>query len=112
MMLRGAAMASKGMSSLISAILLDKRARHAEAKVWVRTWRGSMVDRYTKAVLTVIAAALVAIVVQNSINSSAAQGPNVPKVQVCDAGGNCVSVLQNKKGIISLNVTPTNPYLR
>jgi hypothetical protein len=32
-----------------------------------------MVDRYTKAVLTVIAAALVAIVVQNGLASAAAQ---------------------------------------
>jgi len=37
-----------------------------------------MVDRYTKAVLTVIAAALVAIVVQNCISSSAAQTASVP----------------------------------
>jgi len=43
----------------------------------------SMVDRYTKALLTVIAAALVSIVVQNSISSSAAQS-QIQKVQTCD----------------------------
>jgi hypothetical protein len=69
-----------------------------------------MVDRYTKAVLTVIAAALVTIVVQNSISSSAAQSSTVPKVQVCDAWGNCASLLRSKKGFTSLNVTPSNPY--
>jgi len=69
-----------------------------------------MVDRYTKAVLTVIAAALVAIVVQNCISSSAAQTASVPKVQVCDGWGNCASLIRSKKGFTSLNVTPTNPY--
>ena len=52
-----------------------------------------MVDRYTRAVLTVIAAALVTTVVQNSISSSAAQSSSIPRVQVCDAWGNCASVL-------------------
>ena len=70
----------------------------------------TVVDRYTKAVLTVIAAALVAIVVQNSIGSSEAQSSNIPRVQVCDAWGNCASLLKIKKGFTSLNVTPTTPY--
>jgi hypothetical protein len=49
-----------------------------------------MFDRYTKAVLTVIAAALVAIVAQNAISPLKAQGEAPPqKVQMCDAGGNC-----------------------
>jgi hypothetical protein len=69
-----------------------------------------VVDRYTKAVLTVIAAALVALVVQNSIRSAGAQTSNIPRVQVCDAWGNCASVIRSKKGYISLNVTPTTPY--
>jgi hypothetical protein len=67
---------------------------------------GSIVDRYTKTVLTVIAAALVTIAGQNSISSSAAQSSSIPRVQVCDAWGNCASVLRSKKGYTSLNVTP------
>jgi hypothetical protein len=71
-----------------------------------------MVDRYTKAVLTVIAAALVTIAAQHSISPSTAQPFTVPNVQICDARGNCASVLNNSKGWYSLNVTPTNPYIR
>lgn len=71
-----------------------------------------MVDRYTKAVLTVIAAALVTIAAQNFIGPSSAQSLGVPKVQICDARGICASILNNSKGWYSLNVTPTNPYIR
>ena len=42
-------------------------------------------DTYTKSVLTVIAMALVVIVIQNSVNSSHAQLEKVTKVQICDA---------------------------
>jgi hypothetical protein len=50
-----------------------------------------MVDRYTKAVLTVIAVALVSIVVQNSISSSVAQS-QIQRVQICDNNGACAGV--------------------
>lgn len=52
-----------------------------------------MVDRYTKAVLTVIAIALVVIAVQNMVHSSAAQLSNagIQKVQICDPT-DCASV--------------------
>jgi hypothetical protein len=33
-------------------------------------------------------------------------------VQICDTRGNCASILNNSKGWNSLNVTPTNPYIR
>ena len=41
-------------------------------------------DVYTKIVLTVIAAALVAHVIQNSVDSATAQVAGVQKVQICD----------------------------
>jgi hypothetical protein len=44
-----------------------------------------MIDRYTKAVLTVIAVALVALAIQGAVNQSRAQLNNVQKVQICDA---------------------------
>jgi hypothetical protein len=40
-------------------------------------------DRYTKTVLTVIAAALLALVAQNAIHSAVAQS-DIQKVQLCD----------------------------
>jgi hypothetical protein len=46
------------------------------------------IDRYTKAVLTVIAAALVTLATQNAIHSSNAQLTNgVQKVAVCNLVG-------------------------
>jgi len=50
-----------------------------------------MVDRYTKAVLTVIAAALLALVVQNAVHTASAQGGQVQKVQICDSQ-NCADL--------------------
>jgi hypothetical protein len=50
-----------------------------------------LADRYTKAVLTVIAFALVSIAVENAIQPSRAF-ENIPKVQICDALGNCASL--------------------
>jgi len=41
-------------------------------------------DRYTKTVLTIIAGALVAILVQNGVKTSQAQQP-VQKVAICDS---------------------------
>jgi len=46
-----------------------------------------MVDHYTKAVLTVIAAALVGLLVQNSIFSAQAQSSRPTKVVICDESG-------------------------
>ena len=43
-----------------------------------------MVDRYTKAVLTVIAAALVGLLVQNAIKRSVA-ADEITKVEICDS---------------------------
>ena len=43
-----------------------------------------MVDRYTRAVLTVIAVALSVIAVQNFAGRAAAQGADIQKVQICD----------------------------
>lgn len=52
-----------------------------------------MTDRYTKAVLTIIAAALVAIAVQNLVGPVGAQGV-VQRVVLCDARDNsrCATV--------------------
>ena len=53
-----------------------------------------MVDRYTKAVLTVIAAALVALVTQGAIRESRAQ-LGIQKVQICgDNAADCASIIQ------------------
>lgn len=41
-------------------------------------------DAYTKGVLTVIAAALCALVVQNAIQQSKAENGQLQKVQICD----------------------------
>jgi hypothetical protein len=42
-----------------------------------------LIDRYTKAVLTVIAGALIGIFAQNAINVSQAQQPPLQKVVIC-----------------------------
>jgi len=41
-------------------------------------------DAYTKGVVTVIAAALCALVVQNAIQQSRAENGQLQKVQICD----------------------------
>ncbi|MBV8848549.1 MAG: hypothetical protein JOZ16_03085 [Methylobacteriaceae bacterium] len=56
-----------------------------------------MSDRYTKAVLTIIAAALVGLLVQNAVGQSRAQtGGAIQKVQICvpdsGTGPGCVAV--------------------
>ena len=48
-----------------------------------------MVDGYTKSVLTVISAALVAIVAQHGVHPSQAAS-DVRKVQICDDSGECM----------------------
>jgi hypothetical protein len=50
-----------------------------------------MVDRYTRCVLTVIAVALVVLVIQDTIRTSVAQSPNIQKVQICDER-NCATL--------------------
>jgi hypothetical protein len=52
-----------------------------------------MVDLYTKTVLTVIAAALVGLLVQNSIPSAQAQYGRPTRVVICEESGiNCAGV--------------------
>jgi hypothetical protein len=46
-----------------------------------------MSDRYTKSVLTAIAACLLALVVQNSVQPSRAEYGEVQKVQICHGLG-------------------------
>jgi len=61
-----------------------------------------MLDRYSKAVLTVIALALVALVAQNAVRSSVAETTDVQKVQICD-GQNCARlspIVENMSGKI------------
>lgn len=48
-------------------------------------------DPYTKGVVTVIAAALCALVVQNAIQQSRAENGQPQKVQICD-GERCLSL--------------------
>ena len=49
-----------------------------------------MIDRYTKAVLTVIAVCLCLITAQNfNIVPSATSGKEIQKVQICDFEGAC-----------------------
>ena len=52
-----------------------------------------MNDRYTKLILTVIAAALLVLVAQNSIRPSVAES-GIHKVQICDGHDNCADLLQ------------------
>jgi hypothetical protein len=58
-----------------------------------------MNDLYTKTVLSIIAAALLALVAQNAIHPSLAQLFNDPqKVQICDNSGLCAGVLRGQYG--------------
>ena len=53
-----------------------------------------MIDRYTKAVLTVIASALTLLVIQNAMQPAIAQG-GVAKVQICGSSAfDCASVFK------------------
>jgi hypothetical protein len=66
-------------------------------------------DRYTKTVLTVIAAALVAIVAQNAIKTSQAQGDQVQKVAICNlretpaACANVANVFGTTFGLVTVS---------
>jgi hypothetical protein len=55
-----------------------------------------MVDRYTKTVLTVIAAALVVIAAQHAVDRSQA-ATDIQKVQICDDQGRCASMTSHVK---------------
>jgi len=58
-----------------------------------------MIDRYTKVVLTIIAAVLLALVAQNMSGCSRADTA-VQKVAICgdEVGSNCVGVDPDKNG--------------
>jgi hypothetical protein len=60
-----------------------------------------LIDRYTKAVLTVIAGALIGIFAQNAINVSQAQQPSLQKVVICQNGNPalCANVADIGQGI-------------
>lgn len=63
-----------------------------------------MVDRYTKAVLTIIAAALVAIAAQNAMGPLNAQ-QGVQRVAICDTMGSaCVAPWKYAEGTYGLTV--------
>ena len=65
-----------------------------------------MIDRYTKVVLTIIAAALVALVAQNLAGGSRAD-PAVQKVVICgdELGSNCVGVDPDRTGHFRLRTS-------
>jgi hypothetical protein len=66
-------------------------------------------DMYTKSVLTVIAAALVTLAVQQAIRSSVAATDQVQKVAICDPGdpNKCAPVIaMSVGGGQSVNSTP------
>jgi hypothetical protein len=50
------------------------------------------VDRYSKAVLTVIAAMLATLVFQNAVQPTQAQVSEPLKVQICDFANRCAAV--------------------
>ena len=51
------------------------------------------IDRYTKAMLTLIAGSLLALVAQNAIRSADAQSGHPSKVIICDLDGSCAKVV-------------------
>lgn len=71
-----------------------------------------MVDRYTKTVLTIIAAALVGLLTQNAIKPSQAQS-GVQKVAICQLEGQgCASLARPQGGgstALGLRVVATPP---
>jgi hypothetical protein len=65
-----------------------------------------MPDRYTKAVLAVISAALIGLVVQNAIGPLNAQS-TIQKVQICDPSGICASLSPYAPGGRPGSTTPS-----
>lgn len=66
------------------------------------------IDRYTKAMLTVIAGALIGIFAQNAIKVSQAQQPQLQKVVICsnENPNLCVNVANLGQGVVgALSVT-------
>ena len=75
-----------------------------------------MVDRYTKVVLTVIAAALTVLAIQGAVPQSQAYSHDMQKVQICDAVGDCaalmpitITYLGNRVTTYGLQVVPDRP---
>jgi len=62
-------------------------------------------DRYTRAVLTVIAGALCVLAAQNAgVGRAQAQSSDVQKVAICDVGGKiCAQLVRTALGAPSLN---------
>jgi hypothetical protein len=61
-----------------------------------------LADRYTKIVLTVIAAGLVGLLVQNAITPSIAQG-TIQRVVICNiTGDQCANVVKDEPGYANL----------
>jgi hypothetical protein len=64
-------------------------------------------DRYTKILLTIIAAALVGIVAQNAIKGSYAQSDEIRKVAICDlraipaACANVATITPGVQGVVT-----------
>jgi hypothetical protein len=58
-----------------------------------------MAGRYTNAVLTVIATALCALVVQNAMRPSRASSVDIPQVQICNQLGlQCADIVPARDG--------------
>jgi hypothetical protein len=72
-------------------------------------------DKYSKAVLTVIAAALCAIVAQNAVSPAQSQA-GLQRVVICDVRGqNCAGVVADAPGARSvgaLSVRSVDPLVR
>lgn len=56
-----------------------------------------MADRYTKAVLTIIAGALVVIASENAIQSSRGAQSDLQKVALCDYMDRCASLINTSQ---------------
>jgi hypothetical protein len=69
-----------------------------------------IIDRYTKGVLSIIAAALVILVAQNAIRLARALGDHVQKVAICDETGySCADVAFVKYSGTSIPRVPPRP---
>jgi hypothetical protein len=66
-----------------------------------------MNDVYTKTVLSIIAAALLALVAQNAVHPSQAQFPGPPqRVEICDSFGHCAGLSHVGEYGYGLEVVP------
>jgi hypothetical protein len=65
------------------------------------------VDRYTKTMLTIIAAALCSLVAQNAIGQLQAQSGKPQPVVICDASGfGCANVSTFSNSLYTTNIAP------